>query len=89
MRDSVRAKTLTGIAGSAFTVPDGNTWKVKSLTCNTGSYNIIVTSIKFKERYEAGEKITCPMWSAEAELLDGNGSGSLMYVLTVAEQKTP
>lgn len=80
---------MSGLAGSAFTVPEGKVWKVKSLTCNTGTYNIVVTSIKFEPLYKAGEKIITPFWSAEAELLDGNGNSSLMYVLTVAESKAP
>lgn len=84
-RDSVKVKTMTGLAGSAFTVPVGKVWKVISLMCNTGTYNVLVTSVKFEPLYKAGEKISCPFWSAEAELLDGNGNTSLMYVLKVEE----
>lgn len=83
--DSLNTISLSGTMGSAFTVPKDKIWKVESLFCSAGSYNVKVTSVKFKAQYLAGEKITLPAWCAEAELLDAANSSSLMYLLKLRE----
>lgn len=85
--DSIKTFTRTGMMGSAFTVPEGKVWNVKSVFCNTGSYNIKVTSVKYKDEYLPGEKVTLPSWCAEAELLDGGNSSSMMYSVKIEERR--
>jgi hypothetical protein len=83
--DSIKEITKQSIAGSSFTVPPGKIWRVKRLYVNDGgSYNILVTSIKFDKPLAEGEKLFTPSWVAEAELLDGDQSG-FSYVFKIEE----
>jgi hypothetical protein len=57
--------------GNIITVPEGKIWKVKRVTCQMGmgEYSVLVNSVKFKEKYLAGEKIVMPAFTPEASLL--------------------
>jgi hypothetical protein len=83
--DSVKLITKQSLAGSTFTVPAGKTWKVKRVYVNDGgSYNILVTSVKYEKVLAEGEKIIVPSWTAEAELLGGDKS-SFFYIYQLEE----
>ncbi len=86
--DSIKEITKQSMAGSSFIVPAGKIWTVKKLYVNDGgSYNILVTSIKFERSLKEGEKLFTPTWCAEAELLHGDKSG-FSYIYKILEQST-
>lgn len=76
--------------GSVFTVPDGVIWKIKKVSCKTdmGGYSILVTSIKFKEQYDSGDKISMPAFTSEASLLSEDTS-SVLYTFEIIEIPKP
>jgi len=76
--------------GSVFTVPEGVVWKIKRVSCKSdmGSYSVLVTSVKFKEQYEAGEKISMPAFTSEASLLSEDTS-SVIYKFEIIEIPNP
>ena len=83
--DSIKQITKQTLAGSGFTVPAGKIWRVKSLyVTDGGSYNIIVTSVKFEKPFSEGEKISTPGWTAEGELLNGDQTG-FFYIFKIEE----
>ncbi len=76
--------TKQSMAGTSFTVPAGKQWVVKRVYVNNGgSYNIL-TSLKFDKPYKEGEKLFVPLYSAEAELLNGDKS-SFFYIFKIEE----
>jgi hypothetical protein len=86
--DSAKEITKQSMAGTSFTVPAGKTWKVKRMYVNDGgSYNILVTSIKFDKPYSEDEKLLVPAWTAEAELLSGDKSG-FNYIFKIEESSS-
>ncbi len=83
--DSVNEITKQSIAGSSFTVPPGKVWRVNKLYVNDGgSYNVLVTSVKFDTLLTAGGKLFTPSWTAEGELLNGDQSG-FSYIFKIEE----
>lgn len=83
--DSVKEITKQSMAGSSFTVPAGKVWLVKKLYVNDGgSYNVLVTSVKFEQVLKEGEKLFTPSWTAEGELLNGDQSG-FTYIFKIEE----
>jgi hypothetical protein len=83
--DSIKEITKQSLAGSGLTVPAGKTWRVKRLYVNDGgSYNILVTSVKFDKPFAEGEKLVAPGWTAEAELLGGDQTG-FFYIFKIEE----
>ena len=76
--------------GSTFIVPEGVKWKIKRISCKTemGGYSVLVTSIKLKELYEAGEKISMPAFTPEASLLTEDSS-SVIYTFEIFEIPKP
>jgi hypothetical protein len=78
--------TKQSIAGSSFTVPEGKRWTVRRVYVNDGgSYNILVTSVRFDKPLSAGEKLFAPTWTAEAELLSGN-KATFTYIFRICEE---
>jgi hypothetical protein len=71
--DSVGEKLIRRVMMQSYVleVPNGKIWRVKRVTCQTGigDFAVLVTSVKFKEAYEYGEKITMPAFTPEASLL--------------------
>lgn len=76
--------------GSVFTVPEGVIWKVKRVSCKSdmGSYSVMVTSVKFKEQYETGDKISMPAFTSEASLLSED-TYSVVYNFEIIEIPKP
>jgi hypothetical protein len=74
------------LAGGAFTVPNGKKWTVTRIYVNDGgSYNVLVTSMKFPKPLLSGEKIQCPSWCAEGELLNKD-QVSMNYIFKIIEE---
>lgn len=74
------------IGGGSITVPSSKTWQVKNIYVNNGgSYNILVTSIKYNKPLAEGSKIYSPTWCAEAELI-GSDITSLTYIYIIEER---
>lgn len=83
--DSVREITRQSMAGTSFTVPPGKVWLVKRVYVNDGgSYNVLVTSVKFEKPLHEGELLFTPSWSAEGALLNGDQSG-FFYIFKIEE----
>jgi hypothetical protein len=91
--NKVSADTLSGkiinvamFQGNQIVVPAGKIWRVKSVICQTGvgEYSVLVTSVKFKEKYLAGETITMPAFTPEASLLTEDMS-SITYNFKIIE----
>jgi len=74
--------------GNTITVPAGVKWKVKNVTCQTGigEYSILVTSVKFKDEYLPGERISMPGLTPEASLLTSDMS-AVTYNFKIIETK--
>jgi hypothetical protein len=72
--------------GNMLTVPAGKVWKIKRVTCQAdiGGYSVLVTSVKFKDSYNEGEKIVMPAFTPEASLLTSDISG-ISYNFVVLE----
>ncbi len=86
--DSLNEITRQSMTGSSFTVPPGKVWRVKKLYVNDGgSYNVLVTSVKFDKAFNAGEKLFTPSWTAEGELLNGDQSG-FSYIFKIEEAES-
>jgi hypothetical protein len=87
--DTAKEITKQSMAGTSFTVPEGKQWTVKHVYVNDGgSYNIVVTSLKFETPYKPGEKLFAPSWTAEAELLNGDKS-TFIYIFKIVEENFP
>lgn len=76
--------------GSVFTVPEGVVWQIKKVSCKTdmGGYSVLVTSVKFKDEYKSGEKISMPAFTSEASLLSEDTS-SVIYTFEIIEIPKP
>ena len=84
-KDGVNMIEKQGMVGTSFTVPENTIWLVKRVYCNDGgSYNVLVTSIKYDKPLMAGEKIFVPTWSAESELLNKK-STTFNYIFKIEE----
>jgi len=83
--DSTKEITKQSMAGTSFTVPAGKIWRVKRVYVNDGgSYNILVTSVKYDQPLLEGELLFTPSWSAEGALLNGDQSG-FFYIFKIEE----
>lgn len=84
-KDGVNMIEKQGMVGTSFTVPENTIWMVKRVYCNDGgSYNVLVTSIKYDKPLMAGEKLYVPSWSAESELLNKKSS-TFNYIFKIEE----
>lgn len=85
---NAREINVTMINSSLLVVPEGKIWKVKHVTCQTGlgDYNILVTSVKFREQYLPGESITMPAFTPEAALLTSDMS-EVTYNFKIIEKE--
>lgn len=72
------------LAGGICKVPEGKRWEILSVTVSTGSYPILVNSVKFKDQLVEGDTLVLPFWLAEAELIS-EGTGAYSYTLKIKE----
>jgi hypothetical protein len=85
--ESMKGKLITkqGMVGNSYTVPEGKQWKVKRVFVSDGNgHNVLIGSISFSKVLDAGEKLTTPAWSAEANLLS-NDISNLSYIFEIEE----
>ncbi len=85
--DGLSVITKQCMVGGSLSVPENKRWKIKRVFVTNGiggGYNILTTSIKFKEEYKSGEKITAPNWSAESSLLTEDAS-TVSYIFEIEE----
>ena len=78
---------LQAMAGGIYRVPKGKQWEILSVTVSTGSYPILVNSIKFKDHLAEGDTLALPIWVAEEELLSDE-NGAFSYTLKIKEYNT-
>ena len=84
-KEGVNMIEKQGMVGTNFTVPENTIWLIKRVYCNDGgSYNVLVTSIKYDKPLMAGEKLFVPTWTAEAELLNKK-STTFNYIFKIEE----
>jgi hypothetical protein len=76
------------VQGNMLVVPAGKIWNVRRVTCQTGAgeYSVLVTSVKFKDRYLASEKIIMPAFTPEASLLTSDMS-TISYNFVILESE--
>lgn len=77
---------ITMVQTNAITVPSGKTWKVKRaiVQAGIGGFSVVVSSVKFKDSYSAGEQIIMPAFTPEASLLTSDQS-NVTYILDIIE----
>lgn len=78
----------SGIAGSAWTVPDGEQWEVINATVaeGIGGYSVVIRSIELPMVLKAGERLRSPSYTSEASLLTNDQAG-VTYKFTIIVSK--